>query len=131
MTDSALHSEPTIVGGETFAGRYRLEVLLGRGAFGAVYRARDPVLDRVIALKVIQGTAVAAFGGAGRDAFLAEARTIARLDHQKRQTNERLMATTEPAEALRLHNEVAALTKQLAEAEDRWCLLQVEMGEAG
>ncbi|MBZ0102608.1 MAG: protein kinase [Thermoanaerobaculia bacterium] len=81
MTDSAIHSEPTIVGGETFAGRYRLEVLLGRGAFGAVYRARDPVLDRAIALKVIQGAAVAALGGAGRETFLAEARTIARLDH--------------------------------------------------
>jgi ATP-binding cassette subfamily F protein 3 len=54
-------------------------------------------------------------------------RTIARLDDQKRQTNEQLMAATEPAEALRLHNEVAALTKQLAEAEDRWCQLQEEV----
>jgi ATP-binding cassette subfamily F protein 3 len=56
-------------------------------------------------------------------------RTIARLDDQKRQTNERLMAATEPAEALRLHNEVAAMTKQLAEAEDRWCQLQGEVQE--
>jgi ATP-binding cassette subfamily F protein 3 len=56
-------------------------------------------------------------------------RTIARLDDQKRQTNERLMTATDPAEALRLHNEVSALTIQLAEAEDRWCFLQEEVNE--
>jgi ATP-binding cassette subfamily F protein 3 len=58
-------------------------------------------------------------------------RTIARLDDQKRQTNEQLFAATEPAEALRLHNEVAALTMQLAEAEDRWCQLQEEIDVQG
>jgi hypothetical protein len=31
------------------------------------------------------------------------------------------------AESLRLHNEIAALTEQLAEAEDRWCHLQKEL----
>lgn len=81
MSDSAIHSVPTVVGGEAFAGRYQLELLLGRGAFGEVYRARDPVLERTVALKVIQNAAVAALGGSGREAFLAEARTIARLDH--------------------------------------------------
>jgi ATP-binding cassette subfamily F protein 3 len=57
-------------------------------------------------------------------------RTIARLDDQKRQTNDRLMTATDPAEALRLHNEVSALITQLAEAEDRWCQLQEEMNES-
>ena len=57
-------------------------------------------------------------------------RTIARLDDQKRQTNGQLMTATDPAEALRLHNEVSALTTQLAEAEDRWCQLQEEVTEA-
>lgn len=57
-------------------------------------------------------------------------RTIARLDDQKKQTNDLLMAATDPAEALRLHNEVAALIPQLADAEDRWCQLQEELGEA-
>jgi ATP-binding cassette subfamily F protein 3 len=56
-------------------------------------------------------------------------RTIARLDEQKRGTNGQLMTATDPAEALRLHNEVTALTTQLAQAEDRWCQLQEEMGE--
>jgi ATP-binding cassette subfamily F protein 3 len=56
-------------------------------------------------------------------------RNIARLDDLKRQTNDRLMIATDPAEALRLHNEVTALTSQLAEAEDRWCQLQEEVNE--
>jgi ATP-binding cassette subfamily F protein 3 len=54
-------------------------------------------------------------------------RTIARLDAEKRQTNGQLMTATDPAEALRLHNAVSALTTQLAEAEDRWCVLQEEV----
>jgi ATP-binding cassette subfamily F protein 3 len=58
-------------------------------------------------------------------------RTIARLDDQKRQTNSQLMTATDPAEALRLHNEVSNLTTQLAEAEDRWCQLQEEVNEPG
>ena len=56
-------------------------------------------------------------------------RTIARLDDQKRQTNSQLMTATDPAEALRLHNEFSTLTTQLAEAEDRWCQLQEEVTE--
>ena len=34
---------------------------------------------------------------------------------------------TDAVEALRLHNDVTALTKQLAEAEERWCRLQEEI----
>ncbi|MGE3410584.1 MAG: ATP-binding cassette domain-containing protein, partial [Pirellulales bacterium] len=56
-------------------------------------------------------------------------RTIATLDEQKRQTNAQLMSATDPAEALRLHNEVVALSEQLAKAEERWCELQEEAGE--
>jgi len=57
-------------------------------------------------------------------------RTIARLDEQKRQTNGQLMTATDPAEALRLHNEVSALTTQLADVEDRWCQLQEQVSDA-
>jgi ATP-binding cassette subfamily F protein 3 len=58
-------------------------------------------------------------------------RTIARLDEQKRLVNSQLMAATDPAAALRLHNEVSELTTKLAEAEVRWCELQEEMANAG
>ncbi len=54
-------------------------------------------------------------------------RTIAQLDEQKRQTNDQLLQSTDAAEALRLHNEVTALTAKIAEAEDRWCQLQEEL----
>lgn len=56
-------------------------------------------------------------------------RSIAKLDEQKKVANTQLMAATDPAEALRLHNEVEDLTKQLTEAEERWCVLQEELGE--
>jgi len=54
-------------------------------------------------------------------------RTISQLDAQKREVNDQLLKTTDPAEALRLHNEVSALAAQIAEAEDRWCRLQEEV----
>jgi len=56
-------------------------------------------------------------------------RTIARLDGEKKQTNTRLMSATDPAEALRLHNEVTALATELTTAEERWCELQAEVTE--
>ncbi|MHB8970109.1 MAG: ABC-F family ATP-binding cassette domain-containing protein [Pirellulaceae bacterium] len=51
-------------------------------------------------------------------------RTIARLDVQMRQLQSRLLVSTDPAEALTLHNDVVALSGQLAEAEEAWCRLQ-------
>ena len=35
-------------------GRYEVERLLGRGAMGAVYQARDPAIDRTVAIKLVQ-----------------------------------------------------------------------------
>lgn len=32
-------------------GRYQLQELIGRGGFGEVWRAKDPVLDRIVAIK--------------------------------------------------------------------------------
>src|SRR5690349_17852078 len=52
---------------------------LGRGAMGITYRALDTVLDRSVALKVID-LRVAAHPQA-RERFLREARAAARLQH--------------------------------------------------
>lgn len=54
-------------------------------------------------------------------------KTIAKLDDQKKKSSAQLLVTTDAKEALRLHNEVEALTTQLAEAEDKWCHLQAEI----
>jgi ATP-binding cassette subfamily F protein 3 len=51
-------------------------------------------------------------------------RAIAKLDEQKKLINGQLLQSTDPAEALRLHNEVTALTSQLADTEQRWFQLQ-------
>lgn len=52
---------------------------LGRGAMGITYRARDTILDRPVALKVLDAR-VAALPEA-RERFLREARAAARLRH--------------------------------------------------
>ena len=54
-------------------------------------------------------------------------KTIATLDEEKKQANGKLMQCTDPAEALRLHNEVTALTERLADTENRWLFLQEEV----
>ena len=52
---------------------------IGRGGMGAVYRARDLVLERIVAIKTI---AEGRFAGPDqRERFRAEARAIARLHH--------------------------------------------------
>jgi ATP-binding cassette subfamily F protein 3 len=56
-------------------------------------------------------------------------RTIAALDDQKRAANDQLLQSTDPAEALRLHNQVTALGTQLAGLEEQWCSLQAELEE--
>ena len=35
-------------------GRYRVDAVLGRGAMGVIYRAHDPDIDRVVAIKLIR-----------------------------------------------------------------------------
>ena len=57
-------------------------------------------------------------------------RKIARLDDKKRQLNKEMLETTDAEEALRLHNEVADITKELGEAEESWLELQEEFGES-
>ena len=53
--------------------------LLGKGGMGAVYKARQPALDRLVALKILPPQAAASPGFPNR--FNREARALARLSH--------------------------------------------------
>jgi WD40 repeat protein/tetratricopeptide (TPR) repeat protein/tRNA A-37 threonylcarbamoyl transferase component Bud32 len=53
--------------------------LVGVGAFGTVYKARDPELDRTVAIKVPRAGNLGSSGDADR--FLREARSVAQLRH--------------------------------------------------
>src|SRR5690242_7413312 len=63
-------------------GRYEIVAELGRGAMGAVFRARDPRIDRIVAIKTI-----AVPGGDPkiieeyRHRFYREAQAAGRLSH--------------------------------------------------
>lgn len=47
-------------------------------------------------------------------------KTVVSLDQKLKEVNELLMQATDPAEALRLHNELKAVEMELGEAEQRW-----------
>jgi serine/threonine-protein kinase len=61
-------------------GRYEIAERVGRGGMGVLYRGKDTVLDREVAIKVMSGD----FSGdeAARGRFFREARAAARLQHR-------------------------------------------------
>jgi serine/threonine protein kinase len=65
--------------GTQHKGRYRLDRILGEGAFGQVYLAFDEELQRQVAIKVPMKARFQKPDDA--EAYLAEARTVASLDH--------------------------------------------------
>ena len=69
--------------GRLIAGRYRLQGPIGRGAMGIVWRGRDELLARDVAVKEVQITAQASPADAEAiyQRTLREARTAARLKH--------------------------------------------------
>src|ERR1041384_2868125 len=64
--------------GDLIAGKYALEALLGSGGMGAVFRARNTVIDMPVAIKLIRADL-------DREQFsgrlLQEARAAAKLAH--------------------------------------------------
>ena len=66
----------------THLGRYEIEAEIGRGAMGVVYRAQDPTIERMVAIKAVS------LGGLTpdeekeyRQRFIVEARAAGRLSH--------------------------------------------------
>jgi WD40 repeat protein len=62
-------------------GRYLILDRLGAGGMGTVYKAYDPQLDRVVALKMPHLNADAEDSTVPTQRFLREARTAAQIDH--------------------------------------------------
>ncbi len=60
-------------------GKYEILNTLGSGAMGVVYRARDPVIDRIVAIKVLSPSLVE--NARQRERFYQEARTAGKLRH--------------------------------------------------
>jgi ATP-binding cassette subfamily F protein 3 len=56
---------------------------------------------------------------------------VARLDAEKRERHAALLAATDPAEALRLHEAVVEVERKLAGAEERWLELQERLAAEG
>src|ERR1700733_6070548 len=72
-TAPAAADEPTQI------GRYRVIRILGEGGFGRVYLAHDDDLDRPVAIKVPHPARINRPEDV--EAYLAEARMLARLEH--------------------------------------------------
>ena len=78
-------NEPAAVAGPfssavgTTVGRYVLERIIGRGAFGIVYKAHDPDLNRAVAIKIPRPDVLLDSDRLAR--FESEVQACARLDH--------------------------------------------------
>ena len=64
---------------EAFRGELEVTGLLGVGGFAAVFRAHDPVLQRDVAIKVLDASAASLADK--QEQFLAEARVVATVEH--------------------------------------------------
>src|SRR5262249_26467752 len=76
-----LHDQPqqTTTAELRALGRFQLLERVGTGAFGAVWRARDTELDRLVALKILHANLLGST--ADRERFYREARAAAQLRH--------------------------------------------------
>jgi streptogramin lyase len=91
--------------GTDFAG-FRIESVVGRGGMGVVFRARQPELDRVVALKVIAPERIEDDGAVER--FLREARAAAAVEHPN----------VVPIHAAGVHDEMAYLSMRFIDGQD-------------
>jgi len=80
LGESRLPEEGDTLGGSD-GGRFRVKATIGAGSMGVVYEAKDLLLGRTVALKMMR---LHSSGSPQRTAglFLVEARAIARLNHE-------------------------------------------------
>ncbi len=75
--DASDEEETDLLLGQTLAGRYRIDSIVGRGGHGKVYQSFDPELQRDVAVKVSKSVA----SENESDQLLEEARRAAKLKH--------------------------------------------------
>ena len=78
LEDTASKLGASLVG-KTIAGKFAIESILGAGAMGVLYLARQIALDKVVAIKVMHASIAADKTFAAR--FHLEAKAASRLDH--------------------------------------------------
>src|ERR1700674_2317073 len=66
----------------TKIGKYEILATLGRGGMGVVYKARDPMIDRVVAIQTILVGEEAAGDERLLEPLQMEARSAGRLHHR-------------------------------------------------
>ncbi len=69
---------PSTMLGRTLQGRYRIVSEVGRGGMGVVYAAKDLLLERDVAVKIVPRMSITPDA---EDRILREARIVARMDH--------------------------------------------------
>lgn len=62
-------------------GRYEILDEIGQGAMGTVYRARDPLIERTVAIKTVPVAQLQQEGADAESRFLREAQSAGRLSH--------------------------------------------------
>jgi len=62
-------------------GRYEILDTLGKGSMGVVYLARDPIIDRRVALKTLRIDVDPDYSDEFRERFFREAKAVGRLNH--------------------------------------------------
>ena len=77
-TSGAVTVVPAVAEQSSWWGRYRLDKKVGEGAFGCVYCAWDPELEREVAVKVLHKRVAEA---RLKDRLLREGRALARVRH--------------------------------------------------
>ena len=84
----------------------------------------DKVITRICATRVLKNAKVI------RKELRAVEKAIALLDERKRTLSANYLGESDSEESLRLHDELAAATGELNEAEEKWVRLQEELDAA-
>jgi serine/threonine protein kinase len=74
-----------LVPGHTWGAqaRYTVQARIGAGAMGTVYRARDNLLEKTVAIKILRFETSEAESGSMRPRVLREARACAQVEHER------------------------------------------------